>query len=150
MARPGSDTSDYLAIQMLVARFDDAVNQRSLAEFSELWATDGRWEIEEPLPMKVSGAWTIAEHWGQKMAGTKWLFRGSFAGVVELDGDTATGRWPCVETGQFMDGTDYDNRALYLDSYIKQGDRWLFQSRLYRYMWLSRDKLPGTGLHMRA
>lgn len=130
--------------QELVARFDDAVNRRDLAEFRVLWADEGVWEIGEPRPLAVSGASTIAETWSQALAGTEWLFRGSFAGVTVINGDEATGRWPCVETVTFKNGRGYDNRAFYSDAYVRRDGRWLFLRRHYNYLWLSDEKLPGA------
>jgi ketosteroid isomerase-like protein len=135
--------SDQSAISDLVARFDDAVNRRDVAEFSGLWADDAVWEIEQPMPMRTVGAQEIVATWQMMLAGTKWLFRGSFAGVLQIGGDRASGRWPCVETGTFSDGKGYDNRAIYEDIYIKRNDRWLFQHRRYVYLWLSSEPLPG-------
>ena len=140
---------DRFAIADLVARFDDAVNCRDAKEFGALWSADAVWEIGEPMPLRVEGAATIVETWQGMVAGTVWLFRGSFAGVVTLEGDRARGRWPCVETGTFA-ATDagpergYDNRAIYDDLYVKQDGRWLFAHRRYVYLWLSTDALPGA------
>jgi SnoaL-like domain len=68
------------------------------------------------------------------LLGTKWLFRGSFVGVLQIDGDDATGRWPCVETGTFSDGKGYDNRAIYEDIYVRRIGRWWFKERRYVYL----------------
>jgi SnoaL-like domain len=80
------------------------------------------------------------------LQGTQWLFRGSFVGVVSIDGDSATGRWPCIETGTFADGIGYDNRAFYEDKYIRIDRHWYFKQRRYVYLWLSSEKLPGNAI----
>ena len=138
-----STLDDRAGIDALVARFDDAVNRRDVPEFAALWAEDAIWEIGEPMPMRTQGADEIVATWQAMLAGTRWLFRGSFMGVVTIQGDRATGRWPCIETGTFADGTDYDNRALYEDVYARVDGRWLFRHRRYLYLWLSSEKLPG-------
>jgi ketosteroid isomerase-like protein len=140
---------DRWALFDLVARFDDAVNRRDVHEFAGLWAENAIWEIDDPMPMRVEGATQIVETWTHMLGGTKWLFRGSFAGGVEIDGDHATGRWPCVETGEFSDGKGYDNRAMYQDKYIRHGGRWRFLHRRYRYLWLSNEQLPGNAVELR-
>lgn len=142
-------THDRHAIEDLVARFDDAVNRRDAGEFAALWSPDAIWEIGEPMPMRVEGARTIAETWTRMVASTIWLFRGSFAGVVSIDGDRARGRWPCVETGTFAatgeaPARGYDSRAIYDDLYVRRDGRWLFEHRRYVYLWLSSDALPGA------
>ncbi len=131
------------AIRQLVARFDDAVNRRDAEEFSSLWATDGVWEIGEPRPLRVEGASTIIETWKMMLSGTQWLFRGSFEGVLNIDGDRAAGRWPCVEQGVFADGASYDNRAYYDDEYVFVDGEWKFLSRRYVYLWISDGVLSG-------
>ncbi len=135
---------DHQQIFDLVARFDDAVNRRDPDEFANLWSGDAVWEIGDPHPMRVEGADRITTTWREMIGHTEWLFRGSFAGVVEIDGDRATGRWPCVETGTFKDGKGYDNRAIYEDIYVRSDGRWLLQHRRYLYLWLSSEKLPGA------
>ena len=103
--------------------------------------------------MHVAGRDAIVAAWTGRVAGTEWLFRGSFMGVVSVDGDIATGRWPCVETGTFK-ATDagprkgYDNRALYEDRYTKRDGRWFFQHRCYLYPWLSNEALPGDAVRL--
>ena len=136
-------TDPRTAIAHLVARFDDAVNRRDASEFAALWAPDAVWEIGDPMPMHTQGADAIVATWKGMLGGTRWLFRGSFMGVVTIHDDHASGRWPCIETGTFADGRDYDNRALYEDIYVRVEDRWLFRHRRYLYLWLSDERLPG-------
>lgn len=147
-SREADKLSDGAAIMDLVARFDDAVNRKDVAEFRGLWVTDAVWEIGDPLPMRAEGRDMIVDTWTKMVAGTEWLFRGSFMGVIDVTGDTATGRWPCVETGTFKAQGDkpargYDNRALYVDRYVKQLGKWYFSHRRYLYLWLSNETLPG-------
>jgi ketosteroid isomerase-like protein len=145
-----STLSDRAAITDLVARFDDAVNRRDVAEFSALWCDDAVWEIEAPMAMRTEGAAAIVATWQHMLGGTQWLFRGSFAGVLQVDGDTATGRWPCVETGTFANGKGYDNRAIYEDHYRREPDGWRFLHRRYVYLWLSSEPLPGAPVALAA
>ena len=139
-----SHSEDCHAISQLVAKFDDAVNRKSLEEFCSLWTDDAMWQIGAPREMCVQGIDTIRETWKGMLESTVWLFRGSFAGVVEIDGDTATGRWPCIETGSFKEEGKYDNYALYSDSYRRVSGRgWLIASRNYHYLRLTTDIIPG-------
>lgn len=140
--------SDRAAIVDLVARFDDAVNRRDADEFGALWAEEAIWEIGDPQPLHVEGREAIIETWRRMIAGTDWLFRGSFMGVIGVEGDTGWGRWPCVETGTFTATADsaargYDNRAIYEDLYVRQDGHWRFRHRRYLYLWLSSENLPG-------
>jgi ketosteroid isomerase-like protein len=141
---------DRFEIEQLVARFDDAVNRRDPDEFRRLWTEDGVWEIGEPFPLTVRGADAVTATWAQMLGAMTWLFRGSFAGVLVVDGDGAQGRWPCVETGTFSDGRGYDNRAVYEDRYERRDGRWLFAHRRYLYLWLSQEPLPGAPVALGA
>ena len=152
LRRKPDSLPDQLAIFDLVARFDDAVNRRDREEFRSLWADDATWEIGTPRPMQTQGADRITETWYTMTGQFDWLFRGSFAGVVTLDGAKGTGRWPCVETGAYIKGNGsnpqpgYDNRAVYEDEYIKRDGHWLFHKRRYLYLWLSSQALPGQAV----
>lgn len=50
----------------------------------------------EAAPPRIVEAWyTMTGHFD-------WLFCRSFAGVVPLNGDSGTGRWPCVTSGSYL------------------------------------------------
>lgn len=147
--RTADSMTDLFAIYDLVARFDDAVNRRDRTEFRTLWAEDGTWAIGAPRELSVQGVDQIEDTWWKMTMALEWMFRGSFAGVVTLDGMTGRGRWPCIETGNSAatadgPGPGYDNRAIYEDLYVKKEGIWLFQKRNYVYLWLSTDRLPGA------
>lgn len=146
--RASNTTTDMEGIWDLVARFDDAVNRRDKEEFAKLWAADAIWDIGEPRPLHVEGADKIVSTWSTMLFSSEWMFRGSFTGIITLNGDQATGRWPCIETGTLLDANKapqgYDNRAVYEDDYVKKEGIWLFQRRRYLYLWLSTDQIPGN------
>ncbi len=135
---------DRWAIFELVARFDDAVNRRDVAEFGALWTEDAIWEIGAPMDLRVEGRTAIVALWSRQLGKVEWLFRGSFMGVVSVEGDEATGRWPCVETGAWTDGRGYDNRSYYEDSYRRMDGRWLIARRRYVYLWLNEATVGGA------
>ena len=149
------DLTDRWAIFDLVARYDDAANRRDVAEFKALWAEDAVWEVGDPKPLYVQGAAKIAETWQSMLHELAWLFRGSFAGVVTIEGEKAAGRWPCIETGTYAETKDgaevgYDNRSVFEDVYVKRDGHWLFQHRRYLYLYLSSQKLPGDAVKLGA
>lgn len=145
-AAPARQGADLLAIQALVSCFDDAVNRRDAGLFASLWTEDAVWEIGPPMPLVAQGHDRIVAAWTEALAGTEWLFRGSFLGAVAVIGDTGTGSWPCLERGAFKSGAGpggYDNLAVYEDGYRREGSIWRFARRAYRYAWLSTEALPG-------
>ncbi len=72
-------TDDRWALFELVTRFDDAVNRRDADEFARLWTPDAVWEIDRPRPLHIEGRKAIVSTGTGMVAGTRWLFRGSFA-----------------------------------------------------------------------
>ena len=151
--RSDANLTDRWAIFDLVARYDDAVNRRDVPEFRSLWTDDAVWEIGDPKPRRVEGAEEIIATWQMMLGKLAWLFRGTFAGVATIDGDRATGRWPCIKTGTFAkekDGDEigYDNRAVFEDIYVRNDGRWYFQTRRSLYLWLSNEKLPGSAVKL--
>ena len=135
---------DHAAIGRLVALFDEATNRRDADLFAELWTEDAIWEIGEPRPMRVEGSAKVRERWQALLDATVWLFRGSFAGVVEIHGDAAVGRWPCIESGALREAGKYDNYAEYEDEYRRTATGWCFARRRYRYLRLSTDIVPSA------
>ena len=145
--------SDRELITQLVARFDDATNIRDADGFRTLWTHDAEWRIGEPRPMHAKGIDDIVSHWQGLLDRAEWFFRGSYAGVVDVDGDAGVGRWPCLEMSTVAHPEDpkrsgYDNRAVYEDRYVRRDGRWLFASRSYVYFWISDAPIPGQKVPM--
>jgi hypothetical protein len=65
-------------------------------------------------------------------------------GVIELDGDTATGRTYIEEFGRFRDGGSHLNYAVYHDKYRRTPDGWKFAERVYELMYVDTTPLTGT------
>ena len=135
-------SDDFHAIMALVAKFDDAVNRRDHEEFCALWTETAVWEIGPPRTMRIEGADKIRATWAKMIEQTVWLFRGSFLGSVNFDGDKAQGRWPCIEAGSFREEGKYDNYAIYHDRYVRTPSGWQFATRRYEYLRLTTDILP--------
>jgi len=52
-------------------------------------------------------------------------------GMIQLDGDTASGRVYICELIRFRDGYSELNYAIYHDRYRRTGDGWKFTERIY-------------------
>lgn len=137
---------DRLAIFELVARFEDALKRRDRVRFRSLWAGDAIWEVCDPLPMRMPGTDQDAGLHHNMVGQSEQLFRGSFGGIVILDGDKAKGRWPCIRTragGGAGQPPGCCNRAIHEDTYVKRDGRWLFSSRRRLHLWMPIHRLPG-------
>ena len=56
-------------------------------------------------------------------------------GTVEVNGNSASGRWYIVEYLQFADKTGMFNIGVYQDKYLKVSDEWLFKERYYNVLY---------------
>lgn len=119
--------ADELAIRRLVDTFCDGVNSRD----SELWGSV--WD---------EGGATFCLH-GIERAGKDVIVAGFVDGIeayellvqvapngrIEIDGDTASGRWYILEIGRLRDGSSSQQVALCHDQYRRTADGWRLQRR---------------------
>ncbi|WP_211228485.1 nuclear transport factor 2 family protein [Glycomyces tenuis] len=71
------------------------------------------------------------------------LVQNTHPGLIEIDGDTATGRTYMSEVGRGTDGRSALNCAIYHDRYERTADGWKFAERTYEIRYL--DETPLTG-----
>ena len=134
---------DRLEIQALAARFSDAVNERNLDAFSELWATrKAIWEIGPPLSLRAEGVEAIVGMLRRLMELQRHFMQMTHSGVITVEGDRAVARFTMRERGR-GEGTYYDNLAVYNDVLLKERGDWRFLERHYHYRFL--DQAPFTG-----
>jgi ketosteroid isomerase-like protein len=140
---------DRLEIQALAARFSDAVNERDVTAFAQLWASDHPiWEIGRPLQSRAEGAGEIVALLRRLLQMERYFMQMTHSGVVTIDGDRATARFVERERGR-GDGTYYDNLAVYEDVLVREPGGWRFLERHYRYRFLDqkpfeRDAFPSN------
>lgn len=134
---------DRLEIQALAARFSDAVNERDVAAFGQLWASDHSvWEIGPPLSSRAEGRDAIVVMLNGLYQIQRYFMQMTHTGVVTIDGDRANARFVVRERGK-GDGTYYDNLAVYDDVLVREPGGWRFLERHYRYRFL--DQTPFAG-----
>jgi hypothetical protein len=64
-------------------------------------------------------------------------------GVIQLDGDNASGRAYLQELIGLRDGGSHVNFAIYHDRYRRTGDGWKFAERVYEIRYLDNSPLGG-------
>ena len=134
---------DRLEIQALAARFSDAVNERDVTAFAQLWASDHPiWEIGPPLPSRAEGKDAIIAMLKGLFMIERYFMQMTHSGVITIDGDRATARFVERERGK-GEGTYYDNLAIYDDVLVREPAGWRFLERHYRYRFL--DQTPFAG-----
>ena len=65
-------------------------------------------------------------------------------GMIQLDGDTASGRAYMQELVRLRDGRSELNYAVYHDRYQRTSDGWKFTERVYEVRYLDTTPLAGS------
>jgi len=125
--------SGELAIRALVARYADAVNRHDEELWASTWASDGVWDL---AGMVVEGRDSVVELWRNAMGGFEFAIQLVYQGTIEINGNTATGRWYLTETLRAQGSeTDRTSIGCYVDEYVIEDNAWCFARRSYRVMY---------------
>jgi len=139
------DIADRVEIEALRGQFTDAGMTGDHDRFAGLFTEDGVWRIPGA---NVSFASRAEIRAGRERLAGGWQFfvQNTHAGVIELHGDTATGRTYVEELGRFRDGGSHHNYAVYHDRYRRTPDGWKFAERVYEIRYIDTTPLPGNGV----
>jgi ketosteroid isomerase-like protein len=132
---------DELALRNLMGRYADAVNRRDADAWVATWATDGVWNL---LGNPVSGRDNILALWQQMMASFEFALMLPSSCLFDVSGDNASGHWYLHEYTRDLQGNASTVLSRYLDTYVRQGGQWLFQSRHYSFIYNGPADLSGT------
>lgn len=130
------DTAAYVAITRLQAAYADAVTRRAWPELDPLFAPDAPIRIDtvtRPV-IELAGAAALGRFIADAVERFEFFEFVPLNTVVEVAADhTARGRLWMVEVRQERAGGDWSNAfGRYDDSYVLQGERWVFAERHYR------------------
>ena len=132
---------DELALRNLMARYADAVNRHDADAWVATWAEDGVWNL---LGNPVSGRDNILALWLQMMGSFEFALMLPSSCLFQVNGDSASGHWYLHEYTRDLQGTATTVLSRYLNTYVKQGGQWLFQSRHYSFIYNGPADLSGT------
>src|SRR5690242_3036151 len=122
--------ADRVEIEALRGEFTDAVMMRDYDRVATLFIPDGALRMPN-VPVDLSGHEAI-RGWGEKVPTVlEFLVQTTHAGVIRLDGDTASGRAYLQEVIRTLDGRSEVNFAIYHDRYRRTADGWRFTERVY-------------------
>jgi len=127
-----SGNADELAIRNLAARYIDAVNRYHQDDWSATWSETASWNL---LGMEVEGRDNIVQLWVGAMSTFDFALMMLNSGTIEVDGDTATGRWYVTEHIKPKEGETNITLGVYDDSYCREEGQWLFARRHYNVMY---------------
>ena len=134
---------DDLAIRDLVYRYADAVCRRDQDAWGATWAEDGVWQL--PGAPRMEGREAIVGLWAGAMGSFTFVVQIVHYGVLDIDGDKATGRWYLSENLKGADDDGRYNIGCYQDRYVKRDGQWLFAERHYAILYNDEGKGDMTG-----
>ena len=135
--------ADRVEIEALRGEFTDAVMMRDRARLASLFTPDGALRMPN-IPAEMVGREQIRTA-GERLQ-SQWDFfvQTTHPGMIQLDGDTATGRAYIQELARTRDGRQGLNYAIYHDRYQRTGDGWKFTERVYEIRYLDTSPLAGS------
>jgi ketosteroid isomerase-like protein len=135
--------ADRVELAALQAEFTDAAMMRDYDRLVSLFTPDGvlRWPH---VPVEFVGREAMRASVERMRSVWEFFVQHAHPGVIQLDGDTATGRTYIEEFGRFRDGGSHLNHALYHDRFARTADGWRFAERVYEVRYLDTSPLAGS------
>ncbi len=135
--------ADRVEIEALRGEFTDAAMMRDYDRLAQLFTHDGALRMPN-IPAELAGQEEIRA-WGERVPIlVDFLVQTTHPGIIQLDGDTASGRAYMQELGRGRDGRTELNFAIYHDRYQRTGDGWKFTERVYEVRYLDTTPLAGS------
>lgn len=120
---------DRVAINDVLARYADGVNQRDAGLWAAAWDEEAEWFLFGPDVVKGRDA--IVAAWHEAMAGFPQVHMMVSQGGVKIDGDHATGRSYSSEVARTAEGKNVRVQGCYEDRYFKRDGVWGFAYRKF-------------------
>ena len=138
--------ADRVEIEALRGEFTDAVMMRDRARLASLFTHDGVLRMPN-IPVEQTGPEEIRAGGERLQAQWEFFVQNTHPGLIQLDGDTATGRAYLFELARTRDGRQGLNYAIYHDRYRRTPDGWKFAERVYEVRYLDPSPLAGSAPH---
>jgi ketosteroid isomerase-like protein len=135
--------ADRVEIEALRGEFTDAVMMRDYDRGASLFTPEGVVRMPN-VPVELAGREQIRAG-GERLQGL-WAYfvQNTHPGMIQLDGDTASGRAYMHELARRRDGSSHLNCAIYHDRYQRTGDGWKFTERVYEVRYHDTSPLAGS------
>ena len=135
--------ADRVEIEALRGEYTDAAMMRDYDRMASLFTPDGALRMPN-VPVELLGQEEI-RGWGERVpAFVDYLVQTTHPGMIQLAGDTASGRAYLQELIRLRDGSSHLNYAIYHDRYQRTGDGWKFTERVYEIRYLDTSPLTGS------
>lgn len=129
------------AIRQLYARMVDAVWRQDCEQFANCYTPDGEWKI---AGMHMKGREAIQEGATNLLTRCDAIHLIVGTPMLEVDGDTAVGRYNMTEFAKMPDGAAFMATGWYYDRYAKVDGEWLYQWRHWNMKY--RGPIPMDGI----
>jgi ketosteroid isomerase-like protein len=135
--------ADRVEIDALRGEFTDAAMMNDHERFVSLFEPDGAVRIPAGNIEAIGhdGIRALAE---QREVIMDVFVQTTHPGVIQLDGDTASGRAYMSELIRLRDGGSHLNYAIYHDTYARTPDGWKFSERVFEIRYLDSSPLAGS------
>jgi ketosteroid isomerase-like protein len=138
--------ADWVEIEALRGEFTDAVMMRDYDRAASLFTPDGALRMPN-VPVELEGPEQIRA-WGARVPElVDFLVQTTHPGVIQLDGDTASGRAYMQEVLRTREGHAEVNYAIYHDRYQRTAGGWKFTERVYEVRYVDTSPLAGSAPH---
>ena len=135
--------ADRVEIEALRGEYADAAMMRDYDRLALLFTPDGALRMPN-ITVELEGQEAIRT-WGRRMPDVvDFLVQNTHPGIIQVDGDTASGRAYMSEVGRARDGRGGLNYAIYHDRYQRTGDGWKFTERVYEVQYEDTSTLAGS------
>ena len=136
--------NDEAAIRRLVAYYSDAVTQLDAARAASVYAEDGCVSIEGA---ELHGRGALEEGMRHSFSAFALLQMIAHGGLIDVDGDQATGRWSTIELAVRRDATEMSCIfGCYQDEMVRLPEGWRFRKR--NFTMAGRALLPAAKLQL--
>src|SRR5215831_12743357 len=122
--------ADRVEIEALRGEFTDAVMMRDYDRGASLFTPDGVLRMPN-VPVELVGREQIRAGGARLQGLWDYFVQNTHPGMIQLDGDSASGRAYMHELARLRDGSSHLNYAVYHDRYQCTGEGWKFTERVY-------------------
>ena len=134
--------ADRVEIEALRGEFTDAVMMNDYGRAAALFTHDGVLRMPSAA-VELTGREEIQAMGGRRESMLDRFVQTTHPGMIQLDGDTASGRAYLCELLHFRDGRSELNYAIYHDRYQRTPDGWRFAERVYEIRYADDSPLAG-------
>jgi len=138
--------ADRVEIEALRGEFTDAVMMNDHDRLASLFTPDGAVRI--PLGnVEAAGREEIRSLGARRQALADYFVQTTHPGMIQLHGDTATGRAYLSEVARLRDGGSHLNYFVYHDRYQRTPGGWKFVERVAEFSYVDTAPLAGSVPH---